>query len=104
MTNDEEGWTVTRCRIILRHALRPLASPIIHDGSLRKRADAKRDVYSEAGDWLCRLRQCPAPQTGAGIKKKGPCPQQYVEGLNGETARCSRVSALVAELHEHCGL
>jgi hypothetical protein len=29
---------------------------------------------------------------------------QYVEGLNGETARHSRVSALAAELHESCGL
>ena len=29
---------------------------------------------------------------------------QYVEGLNGETARHSRVSALAAKLHESCGL
>jgi hypothetical protein len=35
------------------------------------------------GDWLCRLRQCQSPQ--------------YVERLNGETARRSRVSALAAE-------
>ena len=40
---------------------------------------------------------CPAPQTGTGAKKKGASPQQYVEGLNGETARHSRVSALAAE-------
>ena len=36
---------------------------------------------------------CPAPQTGTGAKKKGASPQQYVEGLNSETARHSRVSA-----------
>jgi hypothetical protein len=40
---------------------------------------------------------CPAPEEGTGTKKKGTSPQQYVEGLNGETARRSRVSALAAE-------
>jgi hypothetical protein len=40
---------------------------------------------------------CPAPQTGTGAEKKGASPQQYVEELNGETVRHSRVSALVAE-------
>ena len=29
---------------------------------------------------------------------------EYVEGLNGETARHSRVSALAAEAHAYCGL
>jgi hypothetical protein len=32
-----------------------LLARIIHKGSLRKRADAKRDRHSEAGDWLCHL-------------------------------------------------
>jgi hypothetical protein len=42
---------------------------------------------------------CPAaPQPGTGAKKKGASPQQYVEGLNGEIARHSRVSALAAEV------
>jgi hypothetical protein len=31
---------------------------IIHEGASRKRADAKRDGHSEAGDWLYRLQQC----------------------------------------------
>ena len=30
----------------------------IHEGSSRKRANAKRDGHSEVGDWLCRLRRC----------------------------------------------
>jgi hypothetical protein len=40
---------------------------------------------------------CPASRMGTGTKKKCASPQQYVEGLNGETARRSRVSALAAE-------
>ena len=40
---------------------------------------------------------CPAPYPGTGAKKKGASSQQYVEGLNGETARRSRVSAIAAE-------
>ena len=40
---------------------------------------------------------CPASQTGTGVKKKDASPQQYVEGLNSETARHSSVSALAAE-------
>ena len=42
-------------------------------------------------------RACPALQTGTDVKKKDASPQQYVEELNGETARHSRVSALAAE-------
>jgi hypothetical protein len=62
------------------------------------RADAKREGHAEAGDWLCCLRQCLSHSSdGAGTKKKGAGPQQYVEGLNGETAYRSRVSALAAE-------
>jgi len=30
---------------------------MIHEGSSRTRADAKRDGHPEAGDQLCRLRQ-----------------------------------------------
>ncbi len=59
-------------------------SPINHEGLSRKRADAKRDGHSEAAG------------TGSPVCGSA-CPQQYVEGLNGETARHSRVSALVAE-------
>jgi hypothetical protein len=51
---------------------------MIHEGSSRTRADAKRDGHSEQG---------------TGGKKKGASHQQYVEELNGETARHSRVSA-----------
>ena len=36
-------------------------------------------------------------KSNAGTKKKGASPQQYVEGLNGETACHSRVSTLAAE-------
>ena len=77
-----------------------LLARIIHEGSSpfdklrvpspaegRKRANAKRDGHSEQGTGS-------AAGTGA---KKGASPQQYVEGLNDETARHSRVSALAAE-------
>jgi hypothetical protein len=40
---------------------------------------------------------CPAPQAGTGTKRKGASLQQYVEGLNGETARHSHVSSLATE-------
>ena len=53
-------------------------SRMIHEGSSRKRADAKRDGHSEAGSPECIL-------------------VQYVEGVNGETARHSSGSALAAE-------
>ena len=77
---------------------RSLLARIIHKGSSRKRADAKRDGHSEqgTGSAVCG-GACPAPQTGTGDKKKGASPPQYVEGLNGETVRRSRVSALAAE-------
>jgi hypothetical protein len=42
---------------------------IIHEGSLRTRADAKRDGHSEAGDWLCRLRQCQSPTYSCSMSK-----------------------------------
>jgi hypothetical protein len=29
---------------------------------------------------------CPAPKTGTGSRKKGACPQQYVEGPRGKSA------------------
>jgi hypothetical protein len=58
---------------------------------------------NETGTWkpgtgsaVCG-RASPAPETGTGTRKKSASPQQYVEGLNGETARHSRVSTLAAE-------
>ena len=49
---------------------------ITHEGSSRKRADATRDGHSEAGDWLCRLRQCLSRSSdGDSTKKKGASPQ-----------------------------
>ena len=61
----------------------------------------KRDGHSEAGDWLCRLRQCcPALQTGTGVKKKDANPQQYFEGLNGETAVAAAYPRLQQKRHE----
>jgi hypothetical protein len=43
---------------------------------------------------------CPALQTGTDTKKKGVSPQQYVEGLNGETARHNSISRVQQKLHE----
>jgi hypothetical protein len=60
-------WSAPLCSTLAR---------IIHEGSSRKRADAKRDGHSEAGDWLCRLRRCLSrfSQMGTGTKKKGTSP------------------------------
>ena len=70
----------------------------IDEGSSRKRADAKRDGHSEARDWLCCLRQCLSRfSDGDRHQEEGCQSPTYVEGLNGETARRSRVSALTAE-------
>ena len=59
----------------------------------RSEAGTQRPGTGTAADGRASL----APEPGTGIKKKGASPQQYVEGLNGETARHSRVSALAAE-------
>ena len=59
--------------------------------------DARRALGGQGTGSAAYGGACPAPQTGTGTKKKGASPQQYVEGLNGETARHSRVSALAAE-------
>ena len=50
------------------------------------------------GDWLCRLRQCLSCFSGGDRHLEERCQSpQYVEGLNGETACRSRLSALAAE-------
>ena len=54
-------------------------------------------VWMCACDELSLAAAVPALQTWTGVKKKGAGPQQYVEGLNGETACRSHVSALAAE-------
>jgi len=72
---------------------------IIHDGSSRKRADAKRDWHSEAKGLALPSAAVPVPllRRGTGTKMKGASPQQNVDGLNGDTARHSHVSTLAAE-------
>ena len=66
------------------------------EGGGRETGTRRREAQG-TGSAVCG-GACPvAPQTGTGAKKKGASPQQYVEGLNGETARHSRVSALAAE-------
>ena len=64
------------------HLTIPLAR-IIHEGSWRKRADAKRDGHSEAGDWLCRLRQCLSRSSDGGRHQEGrrvPVPNSMLKG------------------------
>jgi hypothetical protein len=46
---------------------------IIHEGPSRKRADAKRDGHSEAGDRLCRLRQCLSRSSDGGRHQEEGC-------------------------------
>jgi len=72
---------------------------IVHEASSRKRADVKRDGHSEARGLAPPSAVAPVPlfRRGQAQKKKGASPPQYVEGLNGETARRSRVSTLAAE-------
>ena len=70
---------------------------MIHKGSTQKRADATRDGHLEAGGLALPSAAVPVPLLRPGTKKKGASPQQYVEGLNGETACHSRVSTLAAE-------
>jgi len=57
---------------------------MIHEGSSRKRAAAKRDGHPKAGDWLCRLRHLlsrsstfPPPSLGGW---SGLSPTARVEG------------------------
>ena len=61
----------------------------------RARVQTKRDGQPEARDWLCHLRQCLSRSSDR--EKKSASPQQYVEGLNGEPARRSLVSAHAVE-------
>ncbi len=56
------------------------------------------------GDWLRRLRRLLSrSRDGDRRLKKGASPQQYVEGLNGETARHSRIFALGRSFMDNAG-
>jgi hypothetical protein len=65
-----------------------LLARIIHEGSLRKRADAERDRHSETGDWLCRLTsassveplQCLSHSADQAPRRMAPAPNSMSKG------------------------